>query len=174
MRGLLFGAAQMRPALARRAHISPWTAESGGRTAAAYFIHLHLAMTRPHDRLRCTRRRRLVNSDWAERRCAASIAPIDPPALTSVCLETCAADHKTIGTTSSGRAPHPRSFEDIAICDSGGGGVVGAEAAREQQRSPWRVVIDTGCEGALRAADGRPARPCVVDLRAESLLASGL
>ena len=51
----------------------------------------------------------MVSFDWAERRYAPSFTPTDPPDLTAVRLQACAADHSIIDRSSSSRAYYPWS-----------------------------------------------------------------
>ena len=120
--------------------------------AAGNIIHCHLAVVRPHGRLRCADRRHSTKGDWAARRCAPSFALIEPAALTRVRLETCAAAHKIIVEMSSGRDPDRRSVEYIASYDSDGDGALGIEPARSGQRSLCGWCSPRWCERAPWAA----------------------
>eukprot|EP00966_Prymnesium_polylepis_P314381 7264746-Prymnesium_polylepis.1 len=48
-------------------------------------------------RLRCAEHRLMVGCDWPEHRCTHSFAPTEPPDLTAVRLQACAAGHNIIG-----------------------------------------------------------------------------
>eukprot|EP00966_Prymnesium_polylepis_P134551 3110057-Prymnesium_polylepis.1 len=59
----------------------------------------------------------MVACDWPEHRCALSFALNEPPDLTAVRLQACAAAHCIIGRTSSVRAADTRSDENIMSYD---------------------------------------------------------
>ena len=56
-------------------------------------VHLYSARTRPRGHLRCAERRLMVACDWSEHRCAPSFALTEPPDLTAMRFQACAAAH---------------------------------------------------------------------------------
>ena len=75
--------------------------------------------------------------DWPEYRCTPSFALTEPPDLTAMRLQACAAAHCIAGRTSSVRASDPRSDESIVPYDSSADGVVHTGGRGERER--WLV-----------------------------------